>query len=435
KMKYKDISFENNYLVPNDLLNIRILVVDDNTSAREVLQGMLGSFSLNSSAVDSGQSAIEEIKRAINNKEKHYDMVLMDWLMPEMDGYQATKLIQQDQEISSFPNIVIVSAFKKEMITQKASDIAASIGYLSKPVSASTLLDTILKNCGRELEKKESENTKNSIDLISTISGSHILIVDDLEDNSEIVKEILEQRGIVITTAKNGQQAVDAVVNAAKSNAQFDAILMDIQMPIMDGFEATQHIRNMVGTKLLPIIAMSASAMVQDVKRCLEAGMNDHIAKPIDVQNLFTTIVKWVKPKTPNTEVTRKQDNNNDKQKFDIAIANLPGLDITTALKSMDGDKELLIKMILRFPKNNATTADEICKAIEENNFSNAQKLAHRLKGGAGNIAANDLSFAASEIEIAIRNGDFKKCNSLLQPLTQSMEIVLQSVKILYEKT
>ncbi|MBF0381730.1 MAG: response regulator [Magnetococcales bacterium] len=434
-LKLQDVSLEKNYIVPQDLMDLRILVVDDNTLAREVLQEMLNSFSLNHTAVESGKEALKEIKRAITNSEKHYNVVLMDWQMPEMDGYEATKCIQNDPDIEVTPAIIIVSAFKREMILPKTSDIADSTGYLYKPISPSTLLDTILNSCGKTMAKKESHPAMDSAKLISTLSGSHILVIDDLEDNCEIVKEILEQKGITVTTAYNGHQGVAAVTAAAENNKQFDAILMDIQMPVMDGFEATHHIRSMKENQMLPIIAMSASAMVQDVERCLLAGMDDHIAKPIDVNNMFTILGKWIKPKTADNGAGTKKSGSSENSQEEIDIGDLPGIDIASAIRAMDGDKGLLLKMISRFPINNGTSAQEISQAIAKNDFELAQSLAHRLKGGAGNIAAKDLVKVAEDLETALKAGDINRSSILLPKLTDNLELILNTIKKLNNRT
>ena len=260
------------------------------------------------------------------------------------------------------------------------------------------------------------------------LDKSHILVVDDLDDNAEIVKEILQQRGVTVALAKNGQEAIEQL---AITKSPFDAVLMDVQMPLMDGYEATRRIRKQPATKDLPIIAMTASAMVEDVERCLGAGMNDHIAKPINVNDLFTTMAKWIKPRPDRRGNHIDHTSSKLPQTEKWLPEYLPGIDIQAGLRIMDGNEALLAKMIRRFPINNASTVAGIKNALANEDYSAARYLAHGLKGVAGNIAAINLAAAAGQIEETLIQGNPEKSSTILPLLEDNLILVYEAIKIL----
>ena len=275
--------------------------------------------------------------------------------------------------------------------------------------------------------RRDSEN-KN----LKAIHGSRILVVDDMEDNTEVVQTILERRGVVVSIARNGLEAVAAVAN---TKIPFDAVLMDIQMPVMDGLEATIKLRSQPESKRLPIIAMTASAMVQDVEKCLLAGMNGHIAKPIDVDNLFSALGKWINPRGNTIETTIENATADNTEKPSSLPPYLPGIDIPAALRIMDGDANILIKMISLFPKNTAGKPGEIRHAIDNGDYTAAQRLAHSIKGVAGNIAAVNLAATAGDMEQAFKQGENKQGCDLLVQLEKEMEFIIESAGILDDRT
>ncbi|MGD2024075.1 MAG: response regulator, partial [Desulfobacterales bacterium] len=257
-----------------DLRGMKVLVVDDNPTSREILRDMLESFSFEVTLAATGQEGITEIEKA--DKDKPFDLVIMDWKMPGMDGIEASKHIKENPNIKHIPQVVMVTAYGREEVMQKAEKIGLD-GFLLKPVSPSVLFDTIIQAQGEEVpDTSPIAPGRGNAEALANIKGAKILLVEDNEINQQVAKEILEGADLIVTLADDGRQAVDLV----KEN-QYDAVLMDIQMPVMDGYTATKKIRNLKSEiRNVPIIAMTAHAMAGDEDKSLQAGMNGHVTKP-----------------------------------------------------------------------------------------------------------------------------------------------------------
>jgi len=275
-------------LVPDsDLQDMRVLVVDDSEIARDVLREALQSFTFQVTTVESGYDALDELERVAVAEEEPYRLVLMDWKMDGMDGVETSKRIKL-RGLSQIPTIIMVTAYGREEVMHQAKQIGLD-GFLIKPVNRSLLFDAIMDALGR----KHIESAIPSMQAPKSIgseqvalSGITVLLVEDNEINRYVARELLEKRGILVTEAVNGREAVDAV-----SRRGFDAVLMDVQMPEMNGLEATRIIRE--ENKQIPIIATTAHAMAEQREECLEAGMNDHVSKPIDPAELYGVLGKW----------------------------------------------------------------------------------------------------------------------------------------------
>ena len=278
-----------------DLRGMRVLVVDDNSAAREILSESLESIGFSVTQVASGPEAIAEIESAMDADP--YKLVLMDWKMPEMDGIEATRRIKSNPKFSHIPAVLMVTAYGRGEVRRDA-EIAGNDGFLVKPVTPSMLLDTIAsifypdkKPDGAAFYSGELE-----VEGLDAIRGARILVVEDNEINLQIAVELLEHERFRVSVAENGKIARDKVA-ARPVDKLFDVIFMDVQMAVMDGYTATREIRKMPAPFCdIPIIAMTAHAMEQERDRCLAAGMNDFIPKPIDPNVLFSTLVKWVSP-------------------------------------------------------------------------------------------------------------------------------------------
>ena len=261
--------------------------------------------------------------------------------------------------------------------------------------------------------------------------------MEDNEINQQVAREILEGAGLHITLANNGKEAVDAVKEAG-----YDAVLMDVQMPVMDGYAATRKIREWEGGmrnansefKGLPIIAMTAHAMAGDEEKSLEAGMNGHVTKPIDPDQLFATLVKWIRPdkdrsraRTPETRpVVAESD----------LPETLPEFDLTQGLQRLRGNRRLYRKLLLDFGLNYAETAAEIRKALDAGDFHQAHGLVHNIKGLAGNLAAMNLQTAALELEKLVKDKSDKApsdkvLSQKFSRLEESLNLALQAVRTL----
>jgi PAS domain S-box-containing protein len=414
------------FAAAGDLRGLKVLVVDDNPTSREILRDILESFSFEVTLAATGREGITEVEKA--DKDKPFEMVIMDWKMPGMDGIEASKRIKENPELKHIPHIVMVTAYGREEVMQKSGKIGLD-GFLLKPVSPSVLFDTIIQAHGEEVpDTSPLAQAREEIKALSSIKGAKILLVEDNEINQQVAKEILEGADLIVTLADDGQQAVDLV----REN-QYDAVLMDIQMPVMDGYAATGEIRKDERFKDLPIIAMTAHAMAGDEDKSLTAGMNGHITKPIDPDQLFSTLQKWIQPADKRT-LTLKDDVSAQKEVVappDVQEEpglpdSLPGFNLVEGLSRLQGNKKLYRKLLLDFGAKYTAVAAEIRKTLDKRDFEQAHSLIHNLKGLAGNLAASALQAAAVEMEKLVK-GDQKKAASQKQ-LDQKFEKLETSI-------
>ncbi len=274
-------------MLRRDLEGRRALVIDDNSSARTVLSSLLGDMSMASDEAPSGREGIEMVQQAAERGEP-YDIVYIDWQMPTLDGFETSKQIMALESVPT-PRLVMVTAYGREEVLKTAEDSGLD-SILVKPVTPSTLLDTTLSLLGADEEGRGivEDHTEAHFD-VSHLRGARVLLVEDNEINQEVALGQLEDAEVEVDVADNGEIAVNMI-----RSKEYDIVLMDMQMPVMDGLEATRIIRADSRFDQLPIVAMTANAMAEDRDRCLEAGMNDHIAKPIDPDLLFGALISWI---------------------------------------------------------------------------------------------------------------------------------------------
>ncbi len=380
------------FLNAKDVEGLRILTVDDNANAREIVQNILKSLKFEPTAVSSGKEAIKELEHA-QLQGKPYGLVLMDWMMPDMNGIQTIQQIRGNANLSQTPAFIMVTAFSRDDLLQQANGTHID-GLLVKPVSPSTLLDAILNALGKEAFQRTHKHVKeiNAQESIRSLQGAHLLLVEDNEVNMELALELLQTAGIKVDVATNGAQAVEKV-----KHTNYDGVLMDCQMPVMDGFEATHQIRQDSRYKDLPILAMTANAMAGDKEKCIEWGMNDHIPKPIDVTQLFLTTARWIKPANPPVTMVQSLDNTQ-------TLLDIPELEINNALVRVGGNTKLLNKLIHRFSETQANAVIRIKKALAYDDTQGARREVHTLKGLAGTIGARGIEDHAQILENILKN-------------------------------
>jgi CheY-like chemotaxis protein/HPt (histidine-containing phosphotransfer) domain-containing protein len=422
-----------------DLRGMKALVVDDNPTSREILRDMLESFSFEVTLAPTGQEGIDEVEKA--DKDKPFAMVIMDWKMPGMDGIEASRRIKEHPGLSHVPHIVMVTAYGREEVMQKAEKVGLD-GLLLKPVSPSVLFDTIIQAHGEEVtDTSRMTQGREEAEALAHIKGANILLVEDNEINQQVAKEILEGADLIVTLADDGQQAVDLV-----KEYYYDVILMDIQMPVMDGYTATREIRNLKSEiRNVPIIAMTAHAMAGDEEKSLKAGMNGHVTKPIDPEQLFSTLQKWIQP-ADKRALTQKAEVSASKEALTKASPDasselelpdsLPGFNLAEGLQRLQGNQKLYRKLLMDFGAKYTEVAAEIHEALNKKDFKQAHSLVHNLKGLAGNLSASELQSAAIDIEKLIK-GDQKKAasqkqlNQKLAKLEKSINQALEAVQTL----
>jgi two-component system sensor histidine kinase/response regulator len=422
----------------SDLRGMKVLVVDDNATSRNIFGEMLESFSFEVTLAASGQEGLTELEKA--SKIQPYDLVIMDWQMPGIDGIEASRRIKKHAGLSKIPAIVMVTAYGREEVLQQVEEVGLE-GFLLKPVSPSMLFDAIMQAFGKAVPEvsRVAQGKKQAAGALENIQGARMLLVEDNEINQQVAKEILEGAGLNITLANNGQEAVKSV----KEN-NYDAVLMDVQMPVMDGYTATREIRNLKSEiRNIPIIAMTAHAMAGDEQKSLEAGMNDHVTKPIDPNQLFATLQKWIKPvaeravfqKSPVCDTPAAPDQT-------VAVGenlpeSLPGFDLAEGLKRLQGNKRLYRKLLLNFARDYCGGANDIRQALDVNDFPQAHSLVHNLKGMAGNLAATELYAAAMDLEKHVKSSEgqapvaAEAMNAAFIQLEQALKIAIEVIQTL----
>jgi len=445
-------------LLPSpDLRGMRVLVVDDNTSSREILQGLLESMTFEVDAAASGEEGIAELEKA--PKDQPYKLVIMDWKMPGMDGIAASRKIRNSESEIRDTKIIMVTAYGREEV-MRMSEKAGVNGFLIKPASQSLLFDAIMQVFGREEDILPRDEAGRELDEkgLEKIKGARILLVEDNEINQEVAREILEKAGFVVTIANDGKEALDMILDCGLRIADrksenktrmptqmpFDAILMDVQMPVMDGYTATREIRNLKlvedparggETRNLPIIAMTAHAMSGDREKSIDAGMNDHVTKPIDPDELFSALVRWIEPREreiadePEAEVA---DGENEEE---ILPSELPGFSVKKGLSKIGGNKELYRKLLGKFFESNRDVVNEIKVNLEKGDMETAARLAHTVRGVAGNLGADELFPAAADLEKAIKQGEKETLESLINSFETRLNVVLGGIETLEKKT
>ncbi len=386
-----------------ELQGVRVLVVDDNASAREIIASMAESLGLTVASARDGRQALTMAIEA-EKSGTPYDLVLMDWQMPVMDGVETVRQLQ-DKHLMQVPAVIMVTAYGREEAIGSAEQRGVVLkSVLTKPVVASTLLEAIgdALNKGFKTETRIQEKAVSYADAREKLAGTRVLLVEDNEMNQELAMELLRNAGIEVMIANNGQEALDILAD----DSRFDGVLMDCQMPVMDGYTATREIRKNPQFGKLPIIAMTANAMMGDREKVIQAGMFDHIAKPLNVSEMFTTIARWIQPATPTDgRAAPAQAPARTASGHADLPAQLPGIDMAAGLARTMGDKSFYSSLLVRFRDSNRDFQSSFRKACDGGDSTAPERVAHTLKGAAGTIGAWDLHAAAGRLEQACCDG------------------------------
>ena len=409
-----------------DLRGMRVLVIDDNASSREILQSLLETMSFEVTVAASAEEGIAELEKEA--KIRPYRLVLMDWKMPGMDGIKATELIKNLPTLPQKPKVIIATAYGREEVMQRSEKVGVD-GFLLKPVGQSVLFDSIMIALGRGAQERETVKrvSGRNEEELQKICGARVLLAEDNEINQQVAEEILQQAGLVVRSANNGKEAVEMV-----KAGNFDVVLMDIQMPVMGGFEATQEIRRDERFQDLPIIAMTAHAMAGDHEKSIEAGMNDHLTKPIDPDQLISALVKWVKPGDRETSEGLSESSSESKKVQDILPAQLPGISIASGLGRVAGNRQLYAKLLCKFKDGQKNAVYQIKAALQLGDMETATLRAHTVKGVSGNLGGDNLYQAASELEKAIKEG--KNLDLVMAEFDSQLKVVIDGIRVVEER-
>ena len=408
-----------------DLRGVRALVVDDNETSRKILERILKSYSLDISLAGSGQEALAELERV--GSEKRYELVIMDRNMPGMDGLEAVNRIRAHPNILKQPKIIMLTAYGQEEVWNRANQ-AGLDGFLIKPVNPSMMLDVIMEVLGKKAVEPHRLIGKLDVEVgvLKSIQGAQVLLVEDNAINQEVAVAMLEQAGLVVSIAHNGKEAIRKV-----SESEYDCLLMDIQMPDLDGLETTRRIRQQDRFQSLPIIAMTANAMAGDRDRCLAEGMNDYVTKPIDPNKLFSTLRHWIKrPKQPSPSPSFSSREAEERED-DPIWTNLPGIDVPLGLERVGGNKTLYRKLLMNFHRDYIDATTLINADLDGGDTHNAEMLVHTIKGIAGNLGAEDLHTLAGKLESAIRNGTHDRSPQLQEDFARCLGTIMISLAAL----
>jgi two-component system, sensor histidine kinase and response regulator len=405
---------------------MRVLVIDDNASSREILKSLLETMSFEVTVAASAEEGIAELEKEANIRP--YRLVLMDWKMPGMDGIKATELIKNLPSLLQKPKVIIATAYGREEVMQRSEKVGVD-GFLLKPVGQSVLFDSIMIALGKEAQECQTVKRVSGRDEedLRKIRGARVLLAEDNEINQQVAEEILQQAGLVVRIANNGKEALEMV-----KAGNFDVVLMDLQMPVMGGFEATQEIRRDERFQDLPIIAMTAHAMGGDREKSIEAGMNDHLTKPIDPDQLISDLVKWVKPGNRETSEGLSESSSESKKSQNILPAELPGISIASGLGRVAGNRQLYTKLLCKFKDGQEDAVDQIKAALQEGDVETAARIAHTVKGVSGNLGGDNLYQAAAELENAIQEG--KKLDLVMAEFDSQLKIVIDGIRVVQER-
>lgn len=373
------------------------LIVDNNRHARQILMELLEHMGMTVTAVSSGEKALEICKKT------RFDLVLMDWMMPGLDGLATTE--QLAQTLDCLPSVVMVTAYGQDAVFEEALAQGLIKAVVTKPITLTSLTACLKPLFGTQVEDQQPHHKTQQQHYIKQIAGAHLLLVEDNAFNQELAVAILATANISVTIANNGQEALDIL---AQANTHFDGILMDCQMPVMDGYTATRLIRAQAAFADMPILAMTANAMSDDRDKVLAVGMNEHIAKPINIDQLFLTLSRWIKPKRnramtsamldASTQITQQE--NEHQSVF---------LDRHIGLRYTHQNEALYQKLLCRFYEQRAefyATFEQLTQAtLSETEQETIARNLHSLKGMAATLGAVPLSESVALLEQYVKSG------------------------------
>ena len=425
-------------VLSHDLQGRRVLVVDDNENARLVLKGMLEQIKFKVDVARSGKEGLQAILDADKSADP-YELILLDWEMPEMDGLDVCRAIL-NSTLTKRPHCMMVTAYGRDDIVNEAHALGMQF-IVNKPVSASVLFDNIAKIFGEYVQPTDASGKILQSDIserLKFLRGARVLLVEDNEINQEVASELLKQAGFVIDIAENGLVALEKI----RAHA-YSLVLMDMQMPVMDGVEATIEIRRDQRFANLPIVAMTANVMQSDRDRCRAAGMNGHVAKPIEPDDLWSTMLRLIDPASVVVSESDKRSDDSQpmqtsqadqgSEKYLAKLFNTPGLDVQAGLRRTLGHQSLYRSLLKKFILGQQHFEREFTQALDHGDVVLALRLAHTLKGVAGNIGAGAVHAAANQLEAAVKaekvHSELIRClQDVVLPLTSLLEHLEQAV-------
>jgi PAS domain S-box-containing protein len=414
-----------NGTMPVDLKDMPVLVVDDNPTARIILSNILRQNGFTVDLVGSGTEAINAVRRKTGDG---YGLMVIDWRLPDLDGAEVCRRIQ-GLGFKDLPILAITAYGADQARTSFAS--VGDFELLEKPITSTRLVNAVLSALGRGKQASEAP-TGRDVDAIQGILGANILLVEDNLINQQVASELLEDFGVNVSVRSSGQEAIDEL-----RHHDYDLVLMDIQMPGMSGYEATAIIRKDLQRSDLPVIAMTAHTMSGDRERCLDAGMNDHVGKPVDPDALFAVLVRWIRPRNRDHAARMTKDGTTKPTSRSPALPeSLDGFDLKAGLHSVNGNSALLRRLLIDFATAHGTEGLIIRPALRDGRVEEALRIAHTLKGTAATIGATEVSRHAGALEKLLlahgKDAPEDESGALIDALARALGQIVRSIATLH---
>jgi len=387
------------HVVPTGL---SVLVVDDNPSARAVLAAMAESLGWKVELAAGGAEALAMMRGRVDAGQPPYQAIFVDWLMPGMDGWETINLIKSDGTDLATSVVVMVTANGRETLIQRSAEDQAKLsGFLVKPVTASMLYDAVSEALA---DDHQPLHPGAAVTVSQPLLGMRLLVVEDNIINQQVAQEMLSNEGALVVLAENGQLGVEAVHRAVAEGQAFDAVLMDLQMPVMDGYSATRVLRQDASLAGLPIVAMAANAMASDRDACLAAGMNAHVGKPFKLTELVTLLQQLTQPgsrlQAPNPEESASLS---PSQPSEPALPRVDAVDMAGALERLGGNHQLYARVLQSYLSDIASQPDQLETALRSSDWDLAARLLHTLKGLSATVGASYMAAVARQAELSIK--------------------------------
>lgn len=398
---------------------MRVLVAGDDEVDLKTLVNHLESFRFDVSVADNVHDALNIVHQA-NKEARPVALIIFDAKMTGLDEPEVARELQAMIVLGIKPRLMLITDYGQNGNSAPMDEKVVD-GLLQRPYGKDDLFDTITKISGKDRSmtgKFRTLGARFNMELVSQVRGAHVLLVEDNEINQQIAKELLESFGITVKVAENGEEAI-----AWLKDERFDGVLMDMQMPVMDGVSATREIRKDPRFSQLPIIALTANVFISEQNQFLAAGMNDHIGKPIDPDQLIATLAKWVHPVRSVESVAPPRV-----ETAKAALPDLPGVKVSESVRRIGGNVDLYYSLLDMFRTGQKNIVQEMRTSLSSNDLKTAERQAHTLKGIAGNLGAQELQSQAGILEKNFRNGVLDDAESLLEQMDRELDRLMKSI-------